>query len=409
MDGLEALPRIRALVPDARIIVLSGFGPTQMAERALETGADGYIQKGASLGRILDQIRDVAEGRPEHTLPLAPVAAAAVPEPRAAATEQPATQRDALSLAPFGVIEVGSEPPYRVRQVNRAAQDLLGVVPVIGGPLADLAPGIAVTVANNRLSGDLELEATVADLPIRVTLRHTPTSLLIYLLATTEEIGRLRNAIATTAHELRGPVAVLCAITETITEDELEPEHVDRLMSAIARQSRLLDTITGDLLVAAQVQRGTLRMDTRVVDPADLARTVLDDQNVPSGYVEVHDHRSILADPLRLQQMLGNLINNATKYGEPPLCLRIRPSTEHDHQVCIDVEDHGRGVPVDFRPNLFREFTRANGTAALGTGLGLHVVKTLAQRQGGSISYAPAIGGGSVFTISLPACRRPAF
>ena len=63
MDGLEALPHIRALAPSARIIVLSGFGATQMAERALEVGADGYLQKGASLGRILDHIRDIVEGR----------------------------------------------------------------------------------------------------------------------------------------------------------------------------------------------------------------------------------------------------------------------------------------------------------------------------------------------------------
>ena len=62
MDGLEALPTIRRLCPAARIIVLSGFGATQMAERALETGADGYVQKGMSLKAILEYVRDVVEG-----------------------------------------------------------------------------------------------------------------------------------------------------------------------------------------------------------------------------------------------------------------------------------------------------------------------------------------------------------
>lgn len=405
MDGLEALPRIRALVPDARIIVLSGFGPTQMAERALEAGADGYIQKGASLGRILDQIRDVVAERATPTMPLAPAGPSSHEpgQPSAAAPETPSAARDALGLAPFGVVEVGVEPPYRVIRVNPAAEDVLGVVPAAGTTLADLSAELAATVTNNRLAGDSELEATIGTRPVLVTLRHTDSSLLFYLQPTTDEIGRLRSAIATTAHELRGPVSVLCAVAEAVLEDDLEPDDVDRLMGAIARQARLLDSITGDLLMAAQVQRGTLRIETQVVDPAIIAQSVLDDQNVSAGRVEVHDRRCILADPLRLQQMLGNLVNNARKYGEPPLCLRVRPSTEHARQVCIDVEDQGSGVPVAFRPQLFGEFTRATGTAAMGTGLGLHVVRTLAQGHGGSISYAPGANGGSVFTLSLPA------
>ena len=61
MDGLEALPSIRRLVPLAKIIVLSGFGATQMSERALATGADGYLQKGLSLQRILDYVRGIVD------------------------------------------------------------------------------------------------------------------------------------------------------------------------------------------------------------------------------------------------------------------------------------------------------------------------------------------------------------
>jgi DNA-binding NarL/FixJ family response regulator len=64
MDGLEALPSIRGLVPQAKIIVLSGFGAAQMSERALATGADGYLQKGIPLKRILDFVRGIVDGTP---------------------------------------------------------------------------------------------------------------------------------------------------------------------------------------------------------------------------------------------------------------------------------------------------------------------------------------------------------
>ena len=66
MDGLEALPSIRLLVPGAKIIVFSGFGATKMSERALATGADGYLQKGMSLKRILDYVRSIVDGTDEQ-------------------------------------------------------------------------------------------------------------------------------------------------------------------------------------------------------------------------------------------------------------------------------------------------------------------------------------------------------
>ncbi|MCX6396832.1 MAG: response regulator [Propionibacteriales bacterium] len=410
MDGLEALPKIRALAPQTRVIVLSGFEATQMAERALAIGADGYLQKGASLGRILDQIRDIVGDRPGPPATpgevevVAPVVLAPVDAPaHDVTTAQAPPLWDAVSLAPFAILEIGADPPYRLVSINAAGRSLLCVDPLPSEPLADVAPEIAAAISNSRLTGDGEFEANVQDRPVRVTLRHTATSLLIYLHEITDEIGHLRSAIATTAHEIRGPVAVLCAITETILEEELETRHVERLMTAIGRQSRLLDSITGDLLVAAQVQRGTLRIDSRTFDPIPVVTAVMEDHGLTHEALDVEDRRQVHADPLRLQQMLGNLISNARKYGEPPIRIRIRSGSEVSRQVCIDVEDRGPGVPPDFQPQLFREFSRAGGTVAAGSGLGLNVVQTLAQAQGGSVSYQPRVGTGAVFTLSLPA------
>ena len=78
----------------------------------------------------------------------------------------------------------------------------------------------------------------------------------------------------------------------------------------------------------------------------------------------------------------------------------MRPAGD---RVALDVVDHGDGVPDGFRDQLFREFARAEGAPATGTGLGLHVVRTLAEAQGGTASYAPAPGGGAAFTVEFPA------
>jgi signal transduction histidine kinase len=414
MDGLEALPKIRALAPDARIIVLSGFEATAMAERAVAIGADGYLQKGASLGRILDQIRDIvasgANGSPQvenaaRPLPLVRAATSAAPQGPVIAV---APQSSVMALAPFGVVEVDAEEPYRVISANSAAAGMLVVDPEPGEPLERVAPEISAAIVNSRLAGDGDFEATLGEQAVLVSLRHTPTTLMLYLQTVSSEVKQLKKAIATTAHEIRGPVSVLCAITETILEDALDSEHVDRLMLSVSRQARLLDSITGDLLAAAQVQRGTLRIDTRDLDPRSVVTAVIEDHRIDTESVDVSDLRWVRADPLRLQQMLGNLITNARKYGEPPIRMRVRTSTEHEALVCIDVEDSGPGVPDDFVPHLFREFSRAGGTEKVGTGLGLSVVQFLAQGQGGSVSYAHRPGGGSVFTISLPAVVRRA-
>lgn len=297
MDGLEALPEIRELAPHATIIVLSGFGASQMAKRALASGADGYIQKGMSLGAILEYVRDLA-----------------------------------LDL---------SRPPVHAVPAEPAAN---------------------------------------------------------------ESIDELRRTVAVTAHEIRGPVTVLKALAETLAHQDVADDPAQRaaLMSSIARQARLLDGITGDLLVTAQTERGTLRLDRAPVDPAEIAREVLADEQVP-GDVVVLDPRFVDADPLRLAQMIGNLVRNAAKHGSPPIELTIRPDPAVGHLVAIDVADRGPGVAEAFRSRLFDEFARAPGTAAAGIGLGLHVVKSLAEAHGGSVTYSPQHGGGAVFTVRIPA------
>jgi len=393
MDGLEALPHLRRIAPQAKIIVLSGFGAAQMAKRAMEQGADGYLQKGMSLGKILDQVNEIAAG-PATEEPAAPRVLRIVPEPGAAVW-------DALALSPYGVLEVDGAAPFRIIHANPAAALLLDGA-VVGRTLESTAAQIAALADLHLATGRATLTATVADRAIRVTFRQASRSLLLYLEASPDEIEELRRTVAATAHEIRGPVAVLNALAETMSQqDPADTEQRDRLLSSVARQARVLDGLTGDLLVTAQIERGVLRVDRRPVDPVAAIEAVVSDQQT-NIVLDVLDHRWVLADPLRLDQMLGNLLRNAIKYGGPPIVVRVR-AHDADHLVAIDVQDNGGGVPEEFRGRLFQEFARASGTAVGGIGLGLHVVRTLAEAHGGSVGYAPGPTGGAIFTLALPA------
>ena len=440
MDGLEALPTIRRLAPHAKIIVLSGFGATQMSARAMASGADGYVQKGASLDSLLDYVRDMTAGVPARSprsltvvppvqeseslaqpsaQPSAQTSAQPSTEPSPAGLDRPAPQQDApvptrtegssvsawqaLAMAPMGILELTDEPLFRVVFANQTAQRLLGgSVTAQGTPLSAVSSQLATLVAFHRLDADASFEVELAGATVRASLRRTGWSLLVYLDSTSDDVGMLRRAIATTAHEIRGPVAVICGIAEASTwsAEELPEAQRSRLMSSVARQARLLDSITADLLTAAQIQRGTLRIDLQEVSPQQVVDSVVGDRYDVGIEVVVEDSRPVRADAVRLEQMISNLVGNAVKYGQAPYRIRIRPNGD---AVAIDVIDHGPGVPPEFTDELFREFTRAQGTVATGSGLGLFVVRTLAEAQSGSIGYQPGPYGGAVFSISLTA------
>ncbi|GAA5155446.1 hypothetical protein GCM10023340_40730 [Nocardioides marinquilinus] len=401
MDGIEALPRIRARCPGATIVVLSGFGAQQMSARALAAGADGYVQKGAPLGTILNYVTDLVagtRGAGDPVVALPPAGEPRSPVPAAGPARTPSAG-DALRMAPIGIVEVADEPQLGIVQANPLASRLLGTPPP-GASLLAVAPELAALVSYHRLDSDATFETTVAGARVGVALRRTPTSVLVYLDSGAEDVGLLRRAIATTAHEVRGPVAVLTGIAETLAWDGnlIPPEQNKRLMDSVARQARILDRITADLLTAAQIQRGTLRIDLQVVDPRALVLSTVDGRWEVD--LTVDDDRPVLADPLRVEQMLTNLLSNAQKYGAAPFSVVVRGDGA---RLCLDVVDRGAGVPAEFAPRLFREFARADGTSATGTGLGLYVVRTLAEAQGGDVSHAPHPDGGSVFTITLPA------
>lgn len=386
MDGLEALPHIRTSCPDATIVVMSGFGAAQMTERALARGADGYLQKGAPLSSVVDYLSEAMARRGSGPEPAAP-------------TMPARNGSDLVELAPVPLLELADEADLAIRYANAAARSVLGDAAVAGTPLAQVSPELASFVDAYRADTEAARDLTVGDVPVQATYRRGSTSLLLYLDVGAADVAALRRAVATTAHELRGPVAVICGAAETLEiASELEPELVTQLTGAMARQARILDGITTDLLTTAQARRGTLLIQVRDVSPAEVVRTVVAQRY--DATVLVEDERLVRADPLRLEQIVSNLLSNAGKYGSPPITVRVRPAGP---AVAIDVTDRGPGVPAGFEDRLFREFSRAEPSAVPGTGLGLHVVRTLAEAQGGTASYSPGPDGGSVFTVALPA------
>ena len=419
MDGLEALPALKQLVPDAVILVLSGFGADALTEQALAGGAADYIQKGVPLFDIVERILTLCDERglgpsivptqPES--PHGAVSSGDLPPQKAAAPADQGTPAmhpfpddvdPAVLLAGVGafVLVLTDEEDPTVRWLNPAADAVWQGRLTIGSRLASLAPDLVRLAQTHREAGGVfDTPVGYPQRPGTAMARRQDGHLVVLARAsdTDTDSHRLRRAIATTAHEIRNPVTVLSGVAEAFEDGDLPPALQRRLLESVRRQAGLLESITADLLTAAQADRGTLRVDSRPLDVESTVREIL----APHPDVRLVAGRAarMLADPYRFEQMLSNLVSNAKKYGASPIVVKIDVGAD---TVAIAVEDSGEGVPEAFRDRLFTEYARAEGTQARGTGLGLFVVKQLAEAQQGTVSYHPSVLGGSCFTITLP-------
>jgi signal transduction histidine kinase len=223
--------------------------------------------------------------------------------------------------------------------------------------------------------------------------------------ATRSELDRVHAALAGAAHELRGPATVLLAMTELLSteRDSLDTGTFNRMLDAIHRQAQVLDRVTSDLLASTQSQRGVLTVDVE----ATLLRPLIESAALAvSGGLELRlrcdPDLCVRADPTRVQQMLGNLVSNAIKYGAAPIEIA---AAKADDFVTVRVIDHGAGVPAEFRARLFGQFARAEGARVNGMGLGLFVVRSLTEAQGGRAWHEGLPGGGSAFCFTLPSAE----
>lgn len=222
-----------------------------------------------------------------------------------------------------------------------------------------------------------------------------------------KEVERLReewNAVI--AHDLRQPVNVI-QLAATLLEECAEQEQDRRVAARIVAATRNLDVMIGDLLELSRLEASRLDLRKETVDLAVLARALIErSASLDSGHplrLEVKGATEVSVDPSRIEQVLGNLLSNAAKYGQPGA--EILVSVEgHPSAVEVSVTNHGPGIPPDELPRLFTRFYRARAArqgSVRGIGLGLYLCKGLIQAHGGTISVQSRPGETTTFRFTL--------
>jgi len=230
-----------------------------------------------------------------------------------------------------------------------------------------------------------------------------------------EEVDRRKDEfIAMLAHELRNPLAAIGMSAELLRRAQIDDKNARIAVPAIARQTRQLRRLADDLLDTARALHGKLKLRREPVDLLDLAKTVAADYLNRSQQMAVRievagDEVWIDADPARVQQMIGNLAENAFKYGGKNISIRVSRDDKFGRLV---VQDDGQGIAPDLLPNLFEPFVQGQQSLEReqgGLGLGLALAHRLSSLHGGGIeAHSDGPGRGSTFTMFLPLASKPA-
>ena len=215
--------------------------------------------------------------------------------------------------------------------------------------------------------------------------------------------------LANISHDLKTPLQVIMGNAEILRGDLPEVEREMFLQDVLDNSSFLLALIT-DLLDASALDANQLKLTEEVVDISALLERVLSmARQMPDGdkrrfQLGIDDrHQSVLADPMRLQRLLLNVLSNAVKFTTDGGHIEVRAGPINTGDFVIEVEDDGPGIDPDMMVRVFEPFT--TGNAAEGSGLGLHIAKGLADLHDADLSLTSELGSGTKAELRLPRSR----
>jgi GAF domain-containing protein len=221
--------------------------------------------------------------------------------------------------------------------------------------------------------------------------------------------------VASMSHELRTPLNAIIGLTEMMVKNAARfgTEKAQEPLQRVNRAGTHLLGLINQVLDLSKIEAGKLELNPQTVQLAPLIDDVVDtarqlaEQNKNRLVVEVHeDLGAITVDPMRLRQILLNLLSNACKFTkEGEVKLRASRVSNGSHWIELSVSDTGIGMTPEQQAKLFEEFSQADASTAQrfgGTGLGLAITRKLARMMGSDVTVTSEPGKGSVFTLRLP-------
>lgn len=314
----------------------------------------------------------------------------------AAMANMSAANREILAAA-----TIGQRPPLSAICVPLiAGQDKLGVL-----ILENLQQPGSFT------QSDLAFLQSVADL-MAVAVKNIQLQEELRTVQAMEEANRLKaELISTLAHEMRTPLTSIKGYSTALLMDEaaFSPETQREFLQIIDEETDILQDLIHDLLESSVIDAGLLKLEPQPVLLPRLVAGVIEElcrRSPKHRFVVDFPTRFpvVEADPLRIAQVLRNLLDNAVKYSPPDSLVVVRGEV-HPEEVVVSVADQGEGIAPEHMNRLFEKFFRARsglGQHRVGSGLGLPIARTIIESHGGRIWAESRLGEGTTLFFTLP-------
>ena len=271
----------------------------------------------------------------------------------------------------------------------------------VGFPLGDIVEG-----ANRVGQGDYSAKLVERGPPFLRVVARAFNSMTMRLAA--QEKQR-RDLMADVAHELRTPLSIMRGRLEGLL-DGVYPRD-DATVAQLVEETKLLERLVEDLRTLAHAEGGTLRLQREATDLGVLIGEVVRIFQASASARRItidHAHAGELplveVDPLRIREVLVNLVANALRYAPDGGTVTIGARVD-GQRLRVTVEDNGRGIPEDELSRVFDRF--AKGIDSQGSGLGLAIARNLVVAHGGEIVARNRAAGGAAFEIVLPIESQP--
>ena len=232
-----------------------------------------------------------------------------------------------------------------------------------------------------------------------------------------EAANRLKDEfLATLSHELRTPLNAILGWASMLKQDALDASGRERALEIIERNARSQQQLINDILDVSKIIRGQLRLELQPVNVVESVRAVIDSvgptaQAKRQALTAALPEEPVLVagDRERLQQIFWNLLSNALKYTPQKGEIEVALTSNHE-TVDVTIRDNGIGIAPAVLPHVFERFRQGEGGPARefgGLGLGLAIVRHLAEMHGGSVrAQSDGTGRGATFTVTLPTIAR---
>ena len=423
-DGFSISLEVLERFPTLPIILYADKDTTGLSKSVIKTGLSGYLYPPLTITDIVDEVqRNLTRARKLGDWLRREVkrTTSSLAE-KAEFSESERHKLEAIiANIQDGVIVMDNNK--NIMLVNRAVRDIFNLdgKKFVGSPLdAVIANADLHALLLRANEGPLKYHEINFDDGRVFNAQYTPipqigAAITMQDISYLKELDRLKSDfIHTVSHDLRSPLTSIMGYTELVERtgplNSNQQEFLRRLQGSIQHITTLINDLLdlGRLEAGFDTRRELVHLENVLKYSLDMFEGQLKKKNIKLAVDVATDLKTIRANPIRIRQMLDNLVGNAIKYTQPEGTVRVNMSMM-GNQIILKVEDTGPGIPPDEQGRIFEKFYRATNTieSVDGSGLGLAIVKSIVDSHQGRVWVESTVGKGSAFIVLLPAQDEP--